>query len=289
MSRKLLPYGQLFFVGSLPGKQPEISITFIPIPKGSFLPISSKVLPYLNITDYNDNYNNISIEIGDEYMKKIRMGFLISIIVILAACSNDSDKDSGEKDISQPSNSSKVEPVEPVESENLIEDEKEPEVEKEKKSSEENTHAVASGENLLTEDLVFEYEEGDIVMTIDHAEFTREFTTSTGEDTRDENLDSKILLHLQGKINNDSVESFSYGHQLGQVKFKFVYDDKHEFDTYAATESLDGSKFEGANIDPLQEQIIHIYAAVPLPVSERDNSLVLIITDSDGDHEVVLR
>lgn len=217
----------------------------------------------------------------------MKKGFLfLLIIIVLAACSNDGEKIVVEKEDSQPKDSSNVAQQE---SDSALDDEKETTKGKEKELTKEKNNTVAPGENLLKEDIVFEYEDGDIVMTIDLAEFTREFTTSTGEDTRDETLDSKILLHLKGTISNDTVNSFSYGNQLGKIRFKVIYDDKHEFDFYATSESLDGSKFEGSSIDPLQEQVIHMYSAVPLPVSERDNSLVLIITDKDGEHEIVLR
>ena len=211
------------------------------------------------------------------------MFLLISLSVILAACSGD-DKASDEKDVSKPENSPNVEQEE---SDNSLEDNKD--TGKGNIDSKDKSNATPLEENLLTEDLVFEYENGDVVMTINHAEFTKEFTATTGEDSISESLDTNILFHLQGTISNDTVDSFNYGHQMSQIKFKVLYDDKHEFQALAATESLDGSKFEGASIQPLQEQIIHIYAAVPLPVAERDKSLVLIISDNDGDHEIDLR
>lgn len=151
-------------------------------------------------------------------------------------------------------------------------------------------HAVSTGDNLLSKNLVYEYNDGDIVLTLDLAEFTTEYTTATGEDIRKKNIaESEILFHLKGKVNNDTLESFSYGHQLGQVTFKLIYDNKHEFELLGTTESPDGSKFVGASVDSLQEQIIHLFTNVPVPVSEGDKSLVLVITDSDGDHEEVLR
>lgn len=69
----------------------------------------------------------------------------------------------------------------------------------------------------------------------------------------DYNKESEIYLHLTGKISNHTLESFNYGHQLAPVKFKAIYDNKHEFDFLATTESLDGTKFGGASIDSLQE------------------------------------
>ena len=67
------------------------------------------------------------------------------------------------------------------------------------------------------------------------------------------------------------------------------YDNEHEFELLGATESTDGSKFEGANIYSLQEQIIHLSTNVPVAVSESDKSLVLVISDSEGEHEEILR
>lgn len=224
-------------------------------------------------------------------MKKKFMFLLVSLIVLLAACGTDHEKAPEEKSVAKPDQPLETEQNE---SDNKME-EQEQEVEEEKENDQEepakeDEPAIATGDNLLSKDLVYEYSEGDIVLTLDLAEFTTEYTTATGEDTRTKNsAESEILFHIKGKVNNDTLNSFSYGHQLGQVNFKLIYDNKHEFRLIGASESPDGSEFVGSNVDPLQEQIIHLSTNVPVSVSEGDKSLTLVITDSEGDHEEVLR
>lgn len=217
-------------------------------------------------------------------MKKSIAVLLASLTIILAACSddgevavaeNENDKHTEEKNIK--SNAVQTETADTEKVENKTEKE------------ESNTTKQIPGENILKEDIVFEYEDGDIVITLNHAEFTKEFTTSTGADPHSIIADSEIYLHVTGKISNDTLNSFSYGNPLAPVKFKAIYDNKHEFEFTATTESLDGSKFGASSIDSLQEQTIHLYTKVPVPVSERDNSLVFVVTDSEGEHEIVLR
>lgn len=223
---------------------------------------------------------------GDEFMKKKFLFLFVSLIVLLAACSKDSEKAPGDKEVAKPDQPPETEQKEPdnkMEEENKEDDDQEEPAKKDEP-------AVATGDNLLAKDLVFEYNDGDTVLTLDLAEFTTEYTTATGEETRKKNsAESEILFHVKGKVNNDTLNSFSYGHQLGQVTFKLIYDNKHEFELLGTAESPDGSKFVGASVDSLQEQIIHLSTNVPVPVSEGDKSLILVITDSDGDHEEVLR
>ncbi|MDF2065530.1 hypothetical protein [Bacillus sp. Cr_A10] len=223
-------------------------------------------------------------------MKKAFLFLGVSITMILAAC-GDTKESTEDKEVSDANVSTEVSATETV---NAEDSDQKDETEKTENKSEDkadgtSSKALPQGENLLKEDSVFEYEDGDIVMTINHAEFTKEFASSTGDDKRSIISDKEIYLHLSGTISNDTLDSFSYGHQLGSVKFKAIYDNKHEFDFLATTESLDGSKLEGASIDSLQEQNFHLYSQVPLPVSERDNSLVLVVIDSEGEHEIVLR
>ncbi|MEI4769998.1 hypothetical protein WAX74_10135 [Psychrobacillus sp. FJAT-51614] len=223
-------------------------------------------------------------------MKKAILFLGISLTMILASC-GDTDESTEDKDVSDTSVTTEVSATETT---NVEDGEQKEETENTEEKSEVNsddksTKAIPQGENLLKEDIVFEYEDGDIVMTINHAEFTKEFASSTGDDKRSIISDKEIYLHLSGSISNDTLDSFSYGHQLGSVKFKAIYDNKHEFDFLATTESLDGSKLEGASIDSLQEQTFHLYSQVPLPVSERDNSLVFVVIDSEGEHEITLR
>lgn len=219
-------------------------------------------------------------------MKKSFAVLLAALTIILAACSNDGEVAVAEKENEQLSEEkngvSNVEQNEPANTEKA-------ENKTESEEAEKSTNTQAPGENILKEDIVLEYEDGDVVITLDHAEFTKEFTTSTGADPHSIIADSEIYLHLTGKISNDTMNLFHYGHTLAPVRFKAIYDNKHEFDFLATTESLDGTKFDGASIDSLQEQTIHLYAQVPMPISERDNSLVFVIVDSEGEREVVLR
>ncbi|MFJ8066309.1 hypothetical protein ACIQYS_17040 [Psychrobacillus sp. NPDC096426] len=218
-------------------------------------------------------------------MKKSFVALLASLTIVLAACSNDGEvavaENENEKLPEENNTESNVEQNETVNTEKVVD--------KTESKEEKSTNTQEPGENLLKEDIVLEYENGDVVITLNHAEFTKEFTTSTGADPRSIIADSEIYLHLTGKISNDTLNLFHYGHKLAPVRFKAIYDNKHEFDFLATTESLDGTKFDGASIDSLQEQTIHLYAQVPMPVSERDNSLVFVIVDSEGEHEVVLR
>lgn len=217
-------------------------------------------------------------------MKKSIAVILASLTIILAACSDDGEvavaENENDKHIEEKSIKSNAVQTETADTEK---------VENKTEKEESNTTKQIPGENILREDIVFEYEDGDIVITLNHAEFTKEFTTSTGADPRSIIADSEIYLHVTGKISNDTLNSFSYGNPLAPVKFKAIYDNKHEFEFTATTESLDGSEFGASSIDSLQEQTIHLYAKVPMPVSERDNSLVFVIIDSDGEHEIVLR
>lgn len=137
--------------------------------------------------------------------------------------------------------------------------------------------------------MVIEYEEGDVVMTINLVEFTKEFSTANGEETRDNSVDSETLIHVQGVISNDTVNRFEVAHPMAGVKFKLLYDNKHEFELTGATESPDGSTFDGSGVLPLEEQTFHLYKNIPLPVSETDKPLVLVIMDQDGEREIELR
>ncbi|MFJ5770929.1 hypothetical protein [Psychrobacillus sp. NPDC093180] len=219
-------------------------------------------------------------------MKKSIAILLTLLAIVLAACSNDGEvavaENENKKLTEEVDNPSKEKQNKPINTEKAVNN-------TESKVEEKNPEAQPLGENLLKEDIVLEYEDGDVIMTLDHAEFTKEFTTSTGADPHSIMTDSEIYLHLTGKVSNDTMETFHYGHSFGSVSFKAIYDNKHEFDFIATTESLDGTEFGASNVDSLQEQTIHLYAKVPLPISERDNSLVLVAVDSEGEHEVVLR
>lgn len=217
-------------------------------------------------------------------MKKRIWILFATMLVLMVACSNENEKSSVETEKEKPEKSTEVEKEE-SEDEN-VDVEEEIEAEDETDSSK----TVETGENLFSKDLVFDYQEGDVNMTLDVAEFTEEFATKTGEDVYTKNSsDIEILFHVKGSIFNDSLDIFSYGHSLGAVQFKLIYDDKHEFELLGTSETVDGSKFEGATIYSLQEQIIHLSTNVPIAVSESDKSLVLVIFDSDGEHEEVLR
>jgi len=215
-------------------------------------------------------------------MKKSMLILFAAMLVLIVACSNENEKSSAETENAKPEKSTKVEKDECEDEE--VEEEIEAEDEKDSPKN------VETGENLLSKDVVFEYQDGDVKMTLDVVEFTEEYATETGEEVRTKNAsDNEVLFHVKGSILNDSLDNFSYGHSLGEVQFKLIYDNKHEFELLGTTESMDGSKFEGANIYSLQEQIIHLSTNVPVAVSESDKSLVLIISDSDGEREEILR
>ena len=237
------------------------------------------------IADYNKG-SRILLTIGEmSHMKKSFDVLLASLTIVLAACGNDGEVAVAEKENEQLSEEknmmSNVEQNEPVNTEKV-------ENKTESKEAKKSTNTQAPGENILKEDIVLEYEDGDVVITLDHAEFTKEFTTSTGADPRSIIADSEIYLHVTGKISNDTLNLFHYGHTLAPVRFKAIYDNKHEFDFIATTESLDGTKFGGASIDSLQEQTIHLYTKVPYTSFRTCNSLVFVIVDSEGEYEVVL-
>ncbi|SDO15137.1 hypothetical protein SAMN05518871_11128 [Psychrobacillus sp. OK028] len=215
-------------------------------------------------------------------MKKVMLFVVASISLMLAACGEDSDVATVEKEVAEATQTETANAEQPENDTKATEEKKE-------ENKDEVANNLAHGENILKENIVFEYEDGDVVMTIDHAEFTKEVATSTGASPRNIISDKEIFLHLTGTISNDTMEAFQYGHQLAGVKFKAIYDNKHEFDFLADTESLDGSKFQGASIDPLEEQKIHIYAQVPLAIAQPDKSLTLIVLDSEGEHEVFIR
>lgn len=204
-------------------------------------------------------------------MKKSVLVLFAVMLALLVACSNDNKEGSVETGDEESTEVAKDE-LEKVEGE------------------QDSSKAVEIGQNLFSEDVIFEYQDGDVKMLLDLAEFTEEFSTETGEDVQKKNLpDNEILFHIKGSIMNDSLDIFSYGHGLGDVQFKLIYDDKHEFELLGITESTDGSKFEGAEVHSLEEQKIHLFADVPVAVSESDKSLVLLISDNDGEHEEVLR
>src|SRR5699024_3399496 len=133
-----------------------------------------------------------------------------------------------------------------------------------------------------------------VTLSIESATFTREFTPSEVEDeadgeSRKVTSDSEIYLHLTGNIDNNTKDRFSYGHKLGSVNFKLVYDETHEFEALATTEEENGTKFGSSNIDPLSEEKIHIYFQVPQTVSESTESLKLEVISSDDTFEIDLR
>ena len=209
-----------------------------------------------------------------------------SLTLMLAACGEDTDVATVKKEVTEAAQTEAANAEQPESKTGSTENAKE---ETKEEGNDENSTTPAQGENILKENIIFEYEDGDVVITLDHAEFTKEVATSTGANPRNIISDNEVFLHLTGTISNDTMEAFQYGHQLAGVKFKAIYDNKHEFDFLADTESTDGSKFQGASINPLEEQKIHIYAQVPSAIAGHDNSLVLVVMDSEGEHEVVIR
>ncbi len=225
---------------------------------------------------------------GDEKMRKIWLLAILSLTLIVSACGNEQ----AGKPV-----------IEEDQAKSIVESGTKPEKEKEKapkavkkedsskkgKADSSTNGDTASGDNLLKEDWVAKYEDDDVVTTINVVEFTNEFTTTSGDDNTKNSLDSDILFHIKGVINNDTIKQFSFGHSLAPLTFKLVYDNKHELPLLSVTEAVDGKTFEGSYILPLEEQIFHTYAQVPLPVAKSGKSLVLVISYLDDVEEVQLR
>jgi hypothetical protein len=225
-----------------------------------------------------DNYKIIG---GKNCMSKKLMFVLASSFLLLSACTEKGGIEPGV--------------VLNSESENLIKDEdnKVDEYTIGKKEDTEDKEEVTSGVNLFDKPKVFKFLEDDVVMTLEKAEFTKKFETSKSDGSTQSDrvaiADSETMFRISGTVVNDTLNTFHYGHNLAYVKFKLVYDGKHEFDLTGATESIDGTEFTGASVDSLQNSLINIYSKVPLPVSETDKSLVLLVITEDGELEIPLR
>ncbi|MEH7381216.1 hypothetical protein V7138_12215 [Bacillus sp. JJ1533] len=161
-------------------------------------------------------------------------------------------------------------------------------------SGDEENKTVEPAENLFDSDKVFYYDNDSVEITLTNAAFVNEFSTSNADpnDTwarRSTNTDSQIYFHITGTVNNDTTDIFHYGHKLAPVKFFLLYDGKHEFESLAATEEENGTKFGGASVNPLTKGNVHIYFQVPTPVSETDKPLVLKVLLGEEEFNVPIR
>ncbi|WP_010676794.1 hypothetical protein [Bacillus timonensis] len=161
-------------------------------------------------------------------------------------------------------------------------------------SGEDKEKEAQPAENLFDSDKVIYYDNDAVEIKLTNASFVREFSTSNADPndtwaTRGTTSDSQIYFHITGTINNDTTEIFNYGHKLAPVKFFLLYDGKHEFESLAATEEENGTKFGGASVDPLTKGNVHIYFQVPTPVSETDKPLVLKVLLGEEEFELPIR
>ncbi|WP_419871420.1 hypothetical protein [Candidatus Pristimantibacillus sp. PTI5] len=146
--------------------------------------------------------------------------------------------------------------------------------------------------NLLKESKVFKYDDS-VVFTLETAEFSSIIEPSNPKDDsvgRKILSDSEIFLHIEGTLNNDTIDSVSLGHQLGLIQFFALYDGKHEFEGIGAVEEKDGSDFKtGSSVDSLTEGRVHGYFQVPKPVAESDKSLMLKVLVGEETFDIPLR
>ncbi|MEH7238072.1 hypothetical protein [Bacillus sp. JJ1562] len=243
-------------------------------------------------------------------MEKKWGSILITLVLalILAACgsSNEASKNNDNQSNASNTNGAESEPNDQEEDTEAQEsDEKDEKDEKDKEtngkeaevfrsSGGDEKKTVEPAENLFDSDKVFYYDNDSVEITLSNASFVKEFSVSNGDPddiwaSRSTNADSQIYFHITGTINNDTTDIFHYGHKLADVKFFLLYDGKHEFESLAATEEENGTKFGGASVDPLTKGNVHIYFQVPTPVSETDKPLVLKVLQGDEEFEVPIR
>ncbi|MDR4889883.1 hypothetical protein RGU12_20520 [Fredinandcohnia sp. QZ13] len=237
-------------------------------------------------------------------MEKKWGSILITLVlaVFLAACgsTNEAAKDSDNQSNTSTTNGAETETddqkedSEAQESEETKKEDKNKDAEVFRSSSDDEKKSVEPAENVFDSDKVFYYDNDSVEITLTNASFVKEFSTSNADpnDTwasRSTNTDSQIYFHITGTINNDTTDIFHYGHKLAPVKFFLLYDGKHEFESLAATEEENGTKFGGASVDPLTKGNVHIYFQVPTPVSETDKPLILKVLLGEEEFEIPIR
>jgi outer membrane lipoprotein-sorting protein len=228
--------------------------------------------------------------------------FALLLAVLLTACgsSNEASKNSDDQsntsntDVAEKEANTQEEDTETKETEEDSEETNSKEAEVFRASGGDEKEEVQPAENLFDSDKVFYYDNDSVEITLTNASFVKEFSVSNPKPddiwaTRSTNADSQIYLHLTGTINNDTTDIFHYGHKLAPVKFFLQYDGKHEFESLAATEEEEGTKFGGASVNPLTKGNVHIYFQVPTPVSETVKPLVLKVLLDDETIEVPIR
>lgn len=226
--------------------------------------------------------------------------FTLLLAVLLTACgsgneaskNSDNQSNTSDTDVAEKETNAQEEDTDAQETEEESEEtDKEAEV---FRASGEDEKKEQPAENLFDSDKVFYYDNDSVEIKLTNASFVKEFSVSNpGPDdiwaTRSTNADSQIYLHITGTINNDTTDIFNYGHKLAPVKFFLQYDGKHEFESLAATEEEEGTKFGGASVNPLTKGNVHIYFQVPTPVSETDKPLVLKVLLDEETFEVPIR
>nr|WP_309098663.1 hypothetical protein [Fredinandcohnia onubensis] len=225
--------------------------------------------------------------------------FTLLLAVLLTACgsSNEASKksdDQSDTDVAEKETNTQEEDTVTKETEENSEETNSKEAEVFRASGEGEKEEAQPAENLFDSDKVFYYDNDSVEIKLTNASFVKEFSVSNPDPddiwaTRSTNADSQIYLHITGTINNDTTDIFNYGHKLAPVKFFLQYDGKHEFESLAATEEEEGTKFGGASVDPLTKGNVHIYFQVPTPVSETDKPLVLKVLLDDETFEVPIR
>ncbi|MFS0821753.1 hypothetical protein [Bacillus sp. 1P02SD] len=237
-------------------------------------------------------------------MEKKWGSILITLVlaVFLAACgsTNEAAKDSDNQSNTSTTNGAETdtddqkEDSEAEESVANNKEDKDKETEVFRASSNDEKKTVEPAENVFDSDKVFYYDNDSVEITLTNASFVKEFSTSNADPnntwaSRSTNTDSQIYFHITGTINNDTTDIFHYGHKLAPVKFFLLYDGKHEFESLAATEEENGTKFGGASVNPLTKGNVHIYFQVPTPVSETDKPLILKVLLGDEEFEIPIR
>lgn len=225
--------------------------------------------------------------------------FTLVLAVLLTACgsSNEASKKSDDQsntDVAEKETNTQEEDAVIKETEENSEETNSKEAEVFRASGDDEKEEAQPAENLFDSDKVFYYDNDSVEIKLTNASFVKEFSVSNPDPddiwaTRSTNADSQIYLHITGTINNDTTDIFNYGHKLAPVKFFLQYDGKHEFESLAATEEEEGTKFGGASVDPLTKGNVHIYFQVPTPVSETDKPLVLKVLLNEDTFEVPIR
>ena len=158
-------------------------------------------------------------------------------------------------------------------------------------ASTESTEKSETSENLFDKQKVFKFNNGDIVMTLEKAVFTKQYGASNAapEDIESYIADNETYLVITGKIKNDTTNSVSFGNALGQINFSLTYDEKHTFTNVSSAEEEDGTKLGASSIDALSEGNIHVRFQLPKTVAESDKPLVLTVINGDDKFDLNLK